>query len=172
MNQVIRSRTDWRERVVLRLAWITASRLFEIAALTPKKFYTGAGRDLNFGLVCGTKDGESGSPPRLAVREDTRAGRLRHYKAMQDSSTQRKAHESYDCPGGTSSGSLGCHGAFKKTGCAAARCSNCGDAQFESTRDLAVGGHVNPSDPPQSIVRYLGNYTTMLTQVSSLVALM
>ncbi|EKG08246.1 hypothetical protein TCSYLVIO_000609, partial [Trypanosoma cruzi] len=38
MNQVIRSRTDWRERVVLRLAWITASRWFEIAALTAKNF--------------------------------------------------------------------------------------------------------------------------------------
>ncbi|ESS59532.1 hypothetical protein TCDM_12225 [Trypanosoma cruzi Dm28c] len=36
MNQVIRSRTDWRERVVVRLAWITASRWSEIAALTPK----------------------------------------------------------------------------------------------------------------------------------------
>ncbi|RNF11781.1 trans-sialidase [Trypanosoma cruzi] len=34
MNQVIRSRTDWKERVVLRLAWITASRCSEIAALT------------------------------------------------------------------------------------------------------------------------------------------
>ncbi|KAF8284026.1 hypothetical protein TcBrA4_0055570 [Trypanosoma cruzi] len=38
MNQVIRSRTDWRERVVARLAWITASRLFEIAALTSNNF--------------------------------------------------------------------------------------------------------------------------------------
>ncbi|RNC56784.1 trans-sialidase, partial [Trypanosoma cruzi] len=36
MNQVIRSRTDWKERVVLRLAWITASRWSEIASLTPK----------------------------------------------------------------------------------------------------------------------------------------
>ncbi|RNE95893.1 trans-sialidase [Trypanosoma cruzi] len=35
MNQVIRSRTDWKERVVLRLAWITASRCSEIAVLTP-----------------------------------------------------------------------------------------------------------------------------------------
>ncbi|EKG07667.1 hypothetical protein TCSYLVIO_001201 [Trypanosoma cruzi] len=35
MNQVIRSRTDWKERVVLRLAWITASRWSEIASLTP-----------------------------------------------------------------------------------------------------------------------------------------
>ncbi|EKG00215.1 hypothetical protein TCSYLVIO_008856, partial [Trypanosoma cruzi] len=38
MNQVIRSRTDWRERVVIRLACITASRFFEIAALTAKNF--------------------------------------------------------------------------------------------------------------------------------------
>ncbi|EKF99340.1 hypothetical protein TCSYLVIO_009740 [Trypanosoma cruzi] len=38
MNQLIRSRTDWKERVVIRLAWITASRLFEIAALTPNNF--------------------------------------------------------------------------------------------------------------------------------------
>ncbi|RNC38263.1 trans-sialidase [Trypanosoma cruzi] len=38
LNQVIRSRTDWKERVVLRLAWITASRWSEIAALTPNNF--------------------------------------------------------------------------------------------------------------------------------------
>ncbi|RNC52345.1 SH3 domain protein [Trypanosoma cruzi] len=38
MNQVIRSRTEWKERVVVRLAWITASRWFEIAALTPNNF--------------------------------------------------------------------------------------------------------------------------------------
>ncbi|KAF8279094.1 hypothetical protein TcYC6_0004190 [Trypanosoma cruzi] len=36
LNQPIRSRTDWKERVVFRLLWITASRLFEILALTPK----------------------------------------------------------------------------------------------------------------------------------------
>ncbi|RNC34874.1 trans-sialidase [Trypanosoma cruzi] len=35
MNQVIRSRTDWKQRVVFRLAWITASCWPEIAALTP-----------------------------------------------------------------------------------------------------------------------------------------
>ncbi|RNC55269.1 trans-sialidase [Trypanosoma cruzi] len=38
MDQVIRSRTDWKESVVLRLAWITANRLFEIASLTPNSF--------------------------------------------------------------------------------------------------------------------------------------
>ncbi|RNC51546.1 hypothetical protein TcCL_ESM11327, partial [Trypanosoma cruzi] len=38
MNQVIRSRTDWGGRVVFRLAWITASRLFQIASLTANNF--------------------------------------------------------------------------------------------------------------------------------------
>ncbi|EKG06268.1 hypothetical protein TCSYLVIO_002634, partial [Trypanosoma cruzi] len=38
MNQVIRSRTDWKERVVIRLAWMAASRWSEIAALTPNNF--------------------------------------------------------------------------------------------------------------------------------------
>ncbi|RNC42187.1 rab1 small GTP-binding protein [Trypanosoma cruzi] len=58
---------------------------------------------------------------------------------MQDTSRKRKAHEYYNGPGGTSSGSLGCHGAFHKTRCIEARCSNRGDIQFGSTRDLAVG---------------------------------
>ncbi|KAF8284875.1 hypothetical protein TcBrA4_0043600 [Trypanosoma cruzi] len=95
MNQVIRSRTDWKERVVLRLAWITASRLFEIAALTANNLKLKPDGAINFGLVRGAEDGEGGSPPRLAVREDTRAGRLRHYKAMQYTSRKRKAHEYY-----------------------------------------------------------------------------
>ncbi|RNE98488.1 trans-sialidase [Trypanosoma cruzi] len=38
MDEYIRSRTDWKERAVLRLACITASRLFEIAAFTPNNF--------------------------------------------------------------------------------------------------------------------------------------
>ncbi|RNE97264.1 SH3 domain protein, partial [Trypanosoma cruzi] len=38
MDQFIRSRTDWKERVVFRPAWITASRWSEIAALTPNNF--------------------------------------------------------------------------------------------------------------------------------------
>ncbi|KAF8293929.1 hypothetical protein TcYC6_0107830 [Trypanosoma cruzi] len=105
----------------------------------PQQFYNGAGRDHNFELVRGAEDGESGSPPRLAVREDTRARRDRHYKVMQDTSRKRKAYESYDCPNRASSGSLGCHGAFHKTQRVETRFSNRGDIQFESTRDLAVG---------------------------------
>ncbi|RNC39995.1 rab1 small GTP-binding protein [Trypanosoma cruzi] len=58
---------------------------------------------------------------------------------MQDNSIKRKAHESYDCSSGTSFRTLECHGAFHKKRCAEARCSNRGDVQFGSTRDLAVG---------------------------------
>ncbi|RNC51947.1 rab1 small GTP-binding protein [Trypanosoma cruzi] len=73
---------------------------------------------------------------------------------MQDTSTQRETHESDGCPRGASSGSLERHGAFHKTGCAEARCSNRGDIQFGSTRDLAVGGarrSVRPS-PEHSLI--------------------
>ncbi|RNE97599.1 hypothetical protein TcG_12523 [Trypanosoma cruzi] len=115
--------------------------------LNSQQFHTGAGRGHNFGLARGAEDGEGGSPPRLSVRSDTRAGRVRHYKVMQDTSTQRKAHESYGCPRDTSSGSLECHGAFHKTRCVEVRCSNRGDTQFESTRDLAVGGARRPVRP-------------------------
>ncbi|KAF8291982.1 hypothetical protein TcYC6_0119920 [Trypanosoma cruzi] len=160
MNQVIRSRTDCKERVVFRLAWITASRWFGIAAFTPNNFTLEADGSLVFGLVRGTKDGEGGSPPRLAVRQDTRAGRVRHYKFMRDTSRKRKAHEYHDCPRGASSGSLGCHGAFHKTGCVAARCSNRGETQFGPTRDLAVGEArrpVRPSPEYSSIFRELNH---------------
>ncbi|PWV08522.1 hypothetical protein C3747_89g122 [Trypanosoma cruzi] len=66
---------------------------------------------------------------------------------MQDTSRKRKAHEYYDRTGDTSSGSLGCHGAFHKKGCVEARCSNRGDIQFGSTRDLAVGEARRPVRP-------------------------
>ncbi|ESS67885.1 rab1 small GTP-binding protein [Trypanosoma cruzi Dm28c] len=66
---------------------------------------------------------------------------------MQDTSRKRKAHESDDCQSRTSSGSLGCHGAFHRTRCVEARCSNRGDIQFESTRDLAVGEARRPVRP-------------------------
>ncbi|RNF01705.1 hypothetical protein TcG_11795 [Trypanosoma cruzi] len=130
MNQVIRSRTDWKQRVVLRLAWITASRWFEIAALTLNNLKLKPDGAINFGLARGAEDGEGGSPPCLAVREDTRAGRLRHYKAKRATSRKGKAHESDDCQSRTSFGPLECHGAFHKTRCVEACRSNRGDTQF------------------------------------------
>ncbi|RNE96766.1 hypothetical protein TcG_12871, partial [Trypanosoma cruzi] len=140
--------------------------------LDSQQFHTGAARGHNLGLARGAEDGEGGSPPRLTVREGTRAGRLRHYDVMQDTSRKRKAHEYYDRPRGASSGSLGCHGAFHKTRCVEAHCSNRGGAQFNPHVISQLAKHVDPFDLPQNTVRYLGNYATMLTQVSSLVALM
>ncbi|PWU84825.1 hypothetical protein C4B63_199g10 [Trypanosoma cruzi] len=66
---------------------------------------------------------------------------------MQDTSRKRKAHEYYGCPRGASFGSLGCHGAFHRTQCVEARCSNRGDTRFGSTRDLAVGEARRPVRP-------------------------
>ncbi|RNC51266.1 trans-sialidase, partial [Trypanosoma cruzi] len=37
-EECIRSLADWKERVVFRLAWMTARCWFEIAALTPNNF--------------------------------------------------------------------------------------------------------------------------------------
>ncbi|ESS62755.1 hypothetical protein TCDM_09564 [Trypanosoma cruzi Dm28c] len=47
----------------------------------------------------------------------------------------------------TSSGHLECHGAFNRTRCVEARCSNRGDIQFGPTRDLAVGEARRPVRP-------------------------
>ncbi|RNC57700.1 SH3 domain protein [Trypanosoma cruzi] len=38
MGQFIHSQTDWKERVVFRLAWMTASRWSGISAFTPNNF--------------------------------------------------------------------------------------------------------------------------------------
>ncbi|KAF8295399.1 rab1 small GTP-binding protein [Trypanosoma cruzi] len=66
---------------------------------------------------------------------------------MQDTSREGKAHASYDRPSRKSSGHLECHGAFHKTRCVEARCSNRGDVQFGPTRDLAVGEARRPVRP-------------------------
>ncbi|KAF8301838.1 hypothetical protein TcYC6_0052240 [Trypanosoma cruzi] len=66
---------------------------------------------------------------------------------MQDASIQREAHESYGRPRRRGSGSLKCHGAFHKTRCVAARCSNRGEMRFWPTRDLAVGEARRPVRP-------------------------
>ncbi|RNC38401.1 hypothetical protein TcCL_NonESM12348 [Trypanosoma cruzi] len=141
MDQYIRSRTDWRERVFLRLAWITASCWSEIAALTPKNFTLEAD---------GTLILDWPVAPRTARADPHRAFRFVRIRG-QDAfdiiklcRTQRETHEYYDCQSRTSSGSLKCHGAFHRTRCVEARCSNLGDVQFESTRDLAVGGARRP----------------------------
>ncbi|EKG02320.1 hypothetical protein TCSYLVIO_006658 [Trypanosoma cruzi] len=137
MNQVIYSRTDWKESVVFRLAWITTIRWSEIAALTVKNFTL---------KPDGTLILDWSVAPKTARADLHRASRFVRIRG-QDTSRERKAHASYDRPSQKSSGSLECHGAFHKTRCVEARCSNRGDAQFGPTRDFAVGEARRPVRP-------------------------
>ncbi|RNF14710.1 rab1 small GTP-binding protein [Trypanosoma cruzi] len=146
MDQVIRSRTDRKERVVLRLAWITASRWSEIAALTANNSALEAD---------GTLILDWSVAPKTARADPHRASRFVRIRGQEDAfdtiklcrTLQGKAHESDDCSSRASFGSLGCHCAFHKTRCVEARCSNRGDIQFGSTRDLAVGEARRPVRP-------------------------
>ncbi|KAF8278649.1 hypothetical protein TcYC6_0002930 [Trypanosoma cruzi] len=67
---------------------------------------------------------------------------------------QRKAHEPDDCPGGTSSGSLECHGAFHKQGVLRHAAPIVETHNLDPQCDLAVGGArqtVRPSPEHSSI---------------------
>ncbi|EKF29609.1 hypothetical protein MOQ_006597 [Trypanosoma cruzi marinkellei] len=120
VDQFIRSRTDWKERVVFRLVWVTAGRCSEIASLTPNNFTLEPGGAITLDWPVAPKT--TGAGPHRAPRSVRIRG--------QDVFDTRKAHEYYDCPRGVSSGSLECRSASHKTGCVAARRSNRGDAQF------------------------------------------
>ncbi|RNC40632.1 hypothetical protein TcCL_NonESM09878, partial [Trypanosoma cruzi] len=131
--------------------------------LDSQKFQTEDGRDLNFGLVRRAEDGEGGSPPRPAVLQDTRAGRLRHNEKLTNLTTAQieRALAPWNATAHPTK-----RGALRHA------------AQIVETDDLdphvilQLAKHVNPFDLPQNTVRYLGRYSTVLTQVSSLVALM
>ncbi|ESS60399.1 hypothetical protein TCDM_12074 [Trypanosoma cruzi Dm28c] len=145
MDQVIRSRTDRKERVVLRLAWITASRWSEIVAFTPNN----SALEADGALIL-----DWSVAPKTARADPHRASRFVRIRGQDAFDTiklcrtlQGKAHESDDCPSRTSFGSLECHCAFHRTRCVEARCSNRGGVQFESTRDLAVGEARRPVRP-------------------------
>ncbi|RNC34249.1 hypothetical protein TcCL_Unassigned02974 [Trypanosoma cruzi] len=139
MNQVIRSRTDWKERVVLRPAWITASRLFEIAALIPNNFKLKPDGALILDWSVAPKTARA--DPHRALR----FVRIREQDAFHTINLCRTLHENEKLTNITNAqveralAPLECHGAFHRTRCVAARCSNRGEVQFEFTRDLAVG---------------------------------
>ncbi|KAF5220790.1 hypothetical protein ECC02_006212 [Trypanosoma cruzi] len=147
MNQVIRSRTDWKERVVLRLAWITASRWSEIAALTPKNFTMEPDGTLILDWSVAPKTAKA-DPHRASrfvrIRGQDAFDIIKLCRTLQEN---EKLTNLTSCPRGASFGSLECHGAFHKTRCVAARCSNRGGVQFEPTRDLAVGEARRPVRP-------------------------
>ncbi|KAF5220306.1 hypothetical protein ECC02_006743 [Trypanosoma cruzi] len=170
MNQVIRGRTDWKERVVLRLAWITASLLFEIAALTPNNVTLEADGTIILDWSVAPKTA-SGSHRAFGCEErgQDAFGTIKLCRALQHNEkltniTTAKVERAL-APCNATAHSIK-RGALRHA------------SLIVETYNLdphvisQLVKHVNPFELPQNTVRYLGNHTTMLTQVSSLVALM
>ncbi|RNC38862.1 putative trans-sialidase [Trypanosoma cruzi] len=172
MNQVIRSRTNWKERVVFRLAWITASRWPEIAALTPNNFTLEPDGALILDWSVAQKTARA--DPHRASRFVEIRGQdafdiiklcrtLRHNEKLTNLTTAlvERALANWNATAHSIE-----WGALRHA------------AQIVETYNLdphvvsQLAEHVDPFDLPQNTVRYLWRYTTILTQVSSLVALM
>ncbi|KAF8303052.1 putative trans-sialidase [Trypanosoma cruzi] len=172
MNQVIRSRTDWKERVFLRLAWITASRLFEIAALTPNNFTLEAD---------GTLILDWSVAPRTARADTHRAlrfVRIRGQDAFDTIKLCRTLQGNEKLTNLTNAKVERALTPWDATAHSIKRGALRHAAQIVETHNLdphvisQLAKHVDPFDLPQNTVRYLWRYTTVLTQVSSLAALM
>ncbi|RNF15644.1 putative trans-sialidase [Trypanosoma cruzi] len=166
MDQVIRSRTDWKERVVVRLAWITASCWSEIAALTPKNSTL---------KPDGTIILDWSVAPRTVRADPHRASRFvrmrgqdvldtiklcRTLRLNEKLTNLTAAHvERALVPWNAMAHSIK-RGALRH----AAAIVETHDLDPHVISQLAV--HVDPFDLSKSTVRYLWRYTTMLTQVS------
>ncbi|RNC34958.1 putative trans-sialidase [Trypanosoma cruzi] len=172
MNQVIRSRTDWRERVVFRLAWITASRLFGIASLTSNNFTLEPDGTLILDWSVAPKTARA-DPHRafrsVRIRGQDAFDTIKLCRTLQENEkltniTNAKVERAL-APWGATAHSIK-RGVLRHA------------AEIVETYNLdphvisQLAKHVNPFEIPQNTVRYLRKYTTMLTQVSSLVALM
>ncbi|RNC56358.1 putative trans-sialidase [Trypanosoma cruzi] len=172
MNQVIRSRTDWKQRVVFRLAWITASCWSEIAALTAKNFIMEAD---------GTIILDWSVAPRTARADPHRAFRSVGIRGQEDvldtiklCRTLRRnekltnltaAHVERALAPWNATAHSTKRGALRH----AAPIVEAYNLDPHVISQLAV--HVDPFGLPQNTVRYLGRYTAMLTQVLPPVAL-
>ncbi|RNC36651.1 putative trans-sialidase [Trypanosoma cruzi] len=172
MNQVIRSRTDWKERVVLRLAWITASCWSEIAALTPNNFTLEPdGALILYWPVA----------PKTAKADPHRASRfvkIRGQDAFDNIKLCRTLQENEKLTNLTTAQVERALAPWDATAHSIKRGALRHAAQIVETYNLnphvtsQLAKHVDSFDLSQNTVRYLGRYITMLTQVSSLVALM
>ncbi|EKG00552.1 mitotic centromere-associated kinesin (MCAK), putative [Trypanosoma cruzi] len=172
MNQVIRSRTDWKERVVLRLARITASRWSEIAALTPNNFKLKADGNIISDWSVAPKTAKA--DPHRALR----FVKIRGQDAFDIIKLCRTLQEKEKLTNLTTAQVERALAPWNATAHSIKRGALRHAAQIVGTYNLdphvisQLAKHVDPFDLPQNTVRYLGRYTTMLTQVSSLVALM
>ncbi|RNF14651.1 putative trans-sialidase [Trypanosoma cruzi] len=172
MDQVIRSRTDWKQRVFLRLAWITASRWSEIAALTPKNFTL----EPDGALIL-----DWSVAPKTARADPHRASRfvkIRGQDALDITELCRTFRRNEKLTNLTTAQVERALAPWDATAHSIEQGAWRHAAQIVETYNLdphvisQLAKHVDPFDLPQNNVRYLGRYTTMLTQVLWLVALM
>ncbi|KAF8299653.1 hypothetical protein TcBrA4_0053400 [Trypanosoma cruzi] len=172
MNQVIRSRTDWRQRVVLRIAWILASRLFEIASLTPQNFTLEADGALISDWSVAPKTARA--DPHRALR----FVRIRGQDAFDIIKLCRTLQGNEKLTNITNAQVERALAPWNATAHFIERGALRHAAPIVEAYNLdphvisQLAKHVDPFDLPQNTVRYLWKYTTVLTQVSSLVAIM
>ncbi|ESS55218.1 trans-sialidase [Trypanosoma cruzi Dm28c] len=172
VDQLIRSRTDWKQHVVLRLAWITASRCSEIAALTPNNFTPEPDGTLILDWSVAPKTARA--DPHRALR----FVRIRGQDAFDIIKLCRTLQENKKLTNLTTAQVERALAPWNATAHSIKRGALRHAAQIVEAYNLnphvisQLAEHVDPFDLPQNTVRYLGRYTTMLTQVSSLVALM
>ncbi|ESS62301.1 hypothetical protein TCDM_10059 [Trypanosoma cruzi Dm28c] len=172
MNQVIRSRTDWKERVVVRIAWITASRLFEIAVLTANSFTLEPRVAITWDWPAAPKTARA--DPHRALR----FVRARGQDAFDTITLCRTLQESEKLTNITTAHVGRAPVPWDATARSIKRGVPRHTAQIVGAHNLdphvisQLAKHVDPFDLPQNTVRYLGRYTTLLTQVSSPVASM
>ncbi|KAF8302129.1 putative trans-sialidase [Trypanosoma cruzi] len=172
MNQYIRSRTDWKERVVFRLAWITASRWFGIEALTPKNFTLEADGTIILDWSVASKTAKA--HPHCS----SRSVRIRGQDAFDIIKLCRTLQENEKLTNLTTAQVERTLAPWNATAHPTKQGALRHAAQIVETHNLdphvisQLAKHVDPFDLPQNTVRYLGKCTAMPTQVSSLVALM
>ncbi|ESS62153.1 trans-sialidase [Trypanosoma cruzi Dm28c] len=156
MNQVIRSRTDWRERVVFRLAWITASCCSEIAALTPKNFTMEADGTLILDWPVAPKTARA--DPHRALR----FVRIRGQDAFDIIKLCRTLQENEKLTNITNAKVERALAPWNATAHSIKRGALRHAAQIVETYNLnphvisQLAKHVDPFDLPQNTVRYLG----------------
>ncbi|RNC55674.1 putative trans-sialidase [Trypanosoma cruzi] len=172
MNQVIHSQTDWKERVVFRLAWMTASRWSDIAALTPQNSIMEPNGTLILGWSVAPKTARA--DPHCA----SRFVRIRGQDAFDIIKLCRTLQENEELTNLATAHVGRALAPWNATAHSIKRGALRHAYLILETYNLdphvisQLAKHVDPFDLPQNTVRYLGNYTTMLTQVSSLAALL
>ncbi|KAF8283303.1 hypothetical protein TcYC6_0008890 [Trypanosoma cruzi] len=163
MDQFIRSRTDWKERVVFRLAWMTASRWSGIAALTPNSFTLEPDGAITWDWPVAPKTARAdphraprfvGIRGRDALDTITLCRTLRRNEVLTNLTTAQV--ERALAPWNATAHSIK-RGALRH----AAPIVEAYNLDPHVISQLVK--HVDPFDLPQNTVRYLGRYTTMMT---------